>query len=115
EIPHRVYVHDEPNLQREGGENRGEFDGETLQEIQPEPLARQHRDALILPGVVVGQLLLLGAALWIYTSLVGESAWTAQSVTTAVLVPLLLWLLGRSIAFTANVYLGEIQFQSQLI
>src|SRR5690606_25648281 len=44
-----------------------------------------------------------------------ESAWTAQSVTMDVLVPLLLWLLGRSIAFTANVYLGEIQFQSQLI
>jgi hypothetical protein len=32
-------------------------------------------------------------------------------ITTAVLGPLLLWLLGRSIAFTANVYLGEIQFQ----
>jgi hypothetical protein len=26
-----------------------------------------------------------------------------------------LWLLGRSIAFTANIYLGEIQFQSQLL
>lgn len=116
EIPHRVYVHREPNLQREGGGAKGDFDGETLQEIQPEPLERQHRDPLIMTGVVVGQLLLIGSSIWLFIALAAGSAdWTPERITATVLGPVLLWMLGRTIAFTANVYLGEIQFQSHLI
>jgi hypothetical protein len=115
EIPHRVYIHQDPNLQREGGANKGDFDGETLQEIQPEPLAVQHRDPLILPGMLTGQLLLLAGAVWLFVSLRGTIEWTPEAVTAAVLGPAVLWLLGRSVAFTANIYLGEIHFQSQLI
>src|SRR5690606_19175886 len=57
----------------------------------------------------------LGAAWWLYSALRSPAAWTAEALAGAVLGPLLLWLLGRAIAFTANVYLGEIRFQSQLI
>jgi hypothetical protein len=78
EIPHRVYIYAKPNLEREGGENKGDFDGETLQEIQPEPLEHQRTDPLTLPGIVLGQLLLLGSSVWIYSALSEPTAWTAQ-------------------------------------
>lgn len=115
EIPHRVYIHREPDLKRHGSENKGDFDGETLQEIQPEPLAHQLRDPLVFPGIVIGQLLLLGAAVWLFFALTAESVWTAETLTASVLGPLLLWMSGRSLSFSGNLYLGEIQFQSQLI
>jgi hypothetical protein len=114
EIPNRAYILEEPDLQRQGSENKGEFKGETLQEIQPEPLADQHRDPLVLPGILAGQLLLLGSSLWLFLAL-QDLEMTPQAIAATVLGPLLLWLFGRALAFTANLYLAEIHFQSQLI
>ncbi|MCW8874785.1 MAG: hypothetical protein OQK27_03450 [Gammaproteobacteria bacterium] len=114
EIPNRVYILQEPDLQRQGSENKGEFKGETLQEIQPEPLPDQHRDPLVTPGILLGQLLLMGSSLWLFLALLGLEP-TPANITASVLGPLLLWLFGRAIAFTANIYLAEVHFQSQLI
>ncbi|WP_139349835.1 hypothetical protein [Thioalkalivibrio denitrificans] len=114
DIPNRVYHLSEPDLHEQSGNNQGTFEGETLQEIQPEPLARQRRDPLALPGAVLGQLLLLGAALWLF-QLVHEPGPLSAQAAMFFLGPLLLWLLGRSVAYVANMYLGEIRFQSQLI
>jgi hypothetical protein len=114
EIPNRVYILEEPDLRSQGSENKGEFKGETLQEIQPEPLVDQHRDPLVLPGILLGQLLLLASSLWLFMALQGLEP-TPENLAAAVLGPLLFWLFGRAIAFTANLYLAEIHFQSQLI
>jgi hypothetical protein len=114
EIPNRAYILEEPDLQRQGSENKGEFKGETQQEIQQEPLADQHRDPLVLPGILAGQLLLLGSSLWLFLAL-QDLEMTPQAIAATVLGPLLLWLFGRALAFTANLYLAEIHFQSQLI
>jgi hypothetical protein len=114
DIPNRVYHLSEPDLREQSGNNQGAFEGETLQEIQPEPLGRQRRDPLALPGVALGQLLLLGAALWLF-QLVQDPAPLDAQASVLFLGPLILWLLGRSVTYVANIYLGEIQFQSQLI
>lgn len=115
EIPNRVYLHEEPDLLNQGSQNKGEFSGETLQEIQPVPLEHQPRDPLVLIGVVLGQAALGGAGVWVFLTLAGELPTTPEAITAATLGPVLLWLFGRSLAFVANLYLGEVHFQSQLI
>ncbi|HEX7122054.1 MAG TPA: hypothetical protein VF178_06745 [Gemmatimonadaceae bacterium] len=115
EIPNRVYLHQEPDLLGQGSQNKGEFSGETLQEIQPVPLERPPRDPWVIAGVIAGQGLLLAATVWLF-GLVSqglEPAW--PGLATGSLGPLLLWLSGRSVAATANLHLGELHFQSQLI
>ncbi len=115
EIPNRIYLHQEPDLMHQGSDNKGEFSGETLQEIQPVPLENRKRGPLIVVGVVLGQGLLLATAVWLFLAAAQGMPSTAEAATATVLGPLMLWLLGRSISSTANLYLGELHFQSQLI
>lgn len=115
EIPNRVYLHQEPDLLGQGSQNKGEFSGETLQEIQPVPLERQPRDPWVLAGVIAAQGLLLAASWWLFSAVNQGIEPTLQGLSSASLGPLLLWLLGRSVAATANLHVGELHFQSQLI
>ncbi len=115
EIPNRVYRLKRPNLKGQDSENKGDFTGETLQEIQPEPLADQRRDPLVLPGVALGQLLLLVAALWLYRGVSAADAVNGVALLELATGPFLLSIFGAAVATTANIYLGEIRFQSQLL
>ncbi len=115
EIPNRVYRLKRPNLRGQDSQDKGDFTGETLQEIQPEPLADQRRDPLVLPGVVLGQVVLLLAAVWLFRGIAALDAIDAVALAELVTGPILLTIFGAAVATTANIYLGEIRFQSQLL
>ena len=115
EIPNREYLKEEPNLLGQGSENKGDFKGETLHEIQPAPLTPKPRDMLILPGVLLGQALMLGSSIWLFMAVQAAAAPSLALIDTVLLGPLLLWLLGGTLTYVANIYLGEVHFESQLI
>lgn len=114
EIPNREYINEPPVLQGQGSDNKGDFGGEILHEIQPAPLERR-RDPLILPGVLLGQALLLGSSVWLFFAIQNLVEPSVDMLATALLGPAVLWLLGGALAYVANIYLGEFQFESRLI
>ncbi len=114
EIPNREYINEPPSLHGQGSENKGDFSGEILHEIQPAPIERR-RDPLILPGVLLGQALLLGSSTWLFMAVQSLTEPSVQVLSAALLGPVVLWLLGGSLAYVANLYLGEFQFESRLI
>ncbi len=114
EIPNREYINEPPMLQSQGSDNKGDFGGEILHEIQPAPLELR-RDPLILPGVLLGQVLLLGSSVWLFFAIQNLAEPSVEVLASALLGPAVLWLLGGALAYVANIYLGEFQFESRLI
>jgi hypothetical protein len=115
DIPNRVYENDVPQLLAQGSQNKGEFAGRTLQEIQPRPVADHVADPLVRAGVVAGQLLLLvsGVCLF-YAFLTLDTAAPAEHAGIGI-ATLLFWILGAVVARSAHLYLSEIEFESDLI
>jgi hypothetical protein len=85
-----------------------------VQEIQPQPVADRRRDFVIRVGIVAGQALLLGAGLVVFMVLLGLREFTLAHVQMLIGM-LLLWTAGRLLARTSNVYVSEIEFESDLI
>jgi hypothetical protein len=115
EIPNRVYENDVPELLAQGSSNKGEFTGRTVQEVQPRPVADRRSDALIRAGVVVGQALLLAGGVALFAVLVDLREWGTVQVMQTAIAAVLLWIAGRLCAKTSNLYVSEIEFESDLI
>ena len=115
EIPNRVYENDVPELMAQGSQNKGEFKGRTVQEIQPQPIADRRSDPFINGGIVAGQALLLAAGLLLFAALLGIQTWSGTALVQAVFGAAILWIAGQMIARTAHVYVSEIEFASDLI
>jgi hypothetical protein len=115
EIPNRIYENDVPELMAQGSQNKGEFTGRTVQEVQPQPVADRRNDAVISLGIVAGQALLLGAGIALFALLLGLPSWSLMALAQTLLAAFVLWIAGRLIARTANLYVSEIEFESDLI
>jgi len=115
EIPNRVYVNDVPQLVAQGSQNKGEFEGRTLQEVQPRPIADRRSDALLQIAIVAGQALLAFGGIAVFTVLIRLPDIPVTSVVQTLLAAAILWTLGMLIAHTANLYVSEIEFESDLI
>ncbi len=115
EIPNRVYVNDVPQLVAQGSQNKGEFEGRTLQEVQPRPIADRRGDMLLRLGIVAGQILLLGAGLMMFAVLMQLATISIAALAQALLGAVILWTAGMLIAHTSTLYVSEIEFESDLI
>jgi hypothetical protein len=115
EIPNRIYENDVPELNAQGSENKGEFNGRTVQEIQPQPVADRRGDLVIRLGIIAGQLLLLASGIAVFAALMGLQTFTTIEILQTVLGALVLWVAGQLIAHTAGLYVSEIEFESDLI
>ena len=115
EIPNRVYDNDVPQLIGQGSQNKGEFQGRTLQEIQPRPISDRRADLLLRVGIAVGQVLLLGAGITAFALLMQLTTITPAGLAKALLGAVLLWTAGKLIAQTSTLYVSEIEFESDLI
>lgn len=115
EIPNRVYDNDVPELVGQGSQDKGEFQGRTLQEVQPRPIADRRADLLLRVGIAVGQVLLLGAGIMAFALLMQLTTITPAGLAKALLGAVLLWTAGKLIAQTSTLYVSEIEFESDLI
>jgi hypothetical protein len=115
EIPNRVYVNDVPQLVAQGSQNKGEFEGRTLQEVQPRPVADRRGDSLLQIAIVAGQALLALGGILVFTVLIRLPDIATTGVVRSLLAAAILWTLGMLIAHTANLYVSEIEFESDLI
>jgi hypothetical protein len=115
EIPNRVYVNDVPQLVAQGSQNKGEFEGRTVQEIQPRPIADRRGDLMLQVGIAAGQVLLLGAGITVFAVLMQLDTISVAGLAQALLGAVILWTAGRLIAHTSWLYVSEIEFESDLI
>lgn len=115
EIPNRIYENDVPELIAQGSQNKGEFHGRTVQEIQPRPVADRRHDRVLRAGIVAGQALLLVAGVLLFAATVGLQSFTATGIAELLLGAVLLWIAGQLIAHTSTLYVSEIEFESDLI
>jgi hypothetical protein len=115
EIPNRVYVNDVPQLVAQGSENKGEFEGRTVQEVQPRPISDRRGDQLLKIGIATGQILLLGAGSLAFAVLMQLTTISLAGLTQALLGAVILWTAGMLIAHTSTLYVSEIEFESDLI
>ncbi len=115
EIPNRVYVNDVPQLVAQGSQNKGEFEGRTVQEVQPRPIADRRGDLMLQVGIAAGQVLLLGAGITVFGILMQLPDVTPSGLFQAVLAAVILWTAGRLVAHTSTLYVSEIEFESDLI
>jgi hypothetical protein len=115
EIPNRVYENDVPELVAQGSQNKGEFKGRTVQEIQPQPIADRRGDVVLKVGIAVGQALLLAGGIALFTALLGLTTLTTAALAQVLLFAFVTWIAGQLVAQTSNLYVSEIEFQSDLI
>jgi hypothetical protein len=115
EIPNRIYENDVPELVAQGSQNKGEFKGRTVQEIQPQPVADRRGDALLQIGIAVGQALLLGGGVALFAALLTLTTLGGAALAQVLLAAFVLWIAGQLIAQTSNLYVSEIEFVSDLI
>jgi hypothetical protein len=115
EIPNRVYENDVPELVAQGSQNKGEFKGRTVQEIQPRPIADRRGDPLIKGGIIAGQVLLIASGILLFVALLQLQAWSVTQLAQAALGAVIVWIAGQMIARTSHVYVSEIEFASDLI
>ena len=115
EIPNRVYLNDVPQLVAQGSQNKGEFEGRTVQEVQPRPIADRRGDTLLRGGIAAGQVLLLGAGILMFAVLMQLTTIGAAGLIQSLLAAVILWTAGKLIAQTSSLYVSEIEFESDLI
>jgi hypothetical protein len=115
EIPNRVYVNDVPQLVAQGSENKGEFEGRTVQEVQPRPISDRRGDQLLRIGIAAGQVLLLGAGILAFAVLMQLTTISLAGLAQALLGAVIVWTAGMLIAHTSTLYVSEIEFESDLI
>jgi hypothetical protein len=115
DIPNRVYENDVPQLTAQGSQNKGEFEGRTVQEIQPRPVADRRADGLLKVGIAIGQLLLLGGGIALFAVLMQITTISVATLVQILLGAVILWIAGKLIAETSNRYVSEIEFESDLI
>ncbi len=139
EVPNRVYRALQPHLQ-EQADGKGSFYGEMIQETQPVALTKTPTSlvkGLRIASTVIGQLLLLAAAITLYLAiepvtallmLATEASQSRMNLDTAVALAsqlgslanlamalMLFAAFGRLLANFAHVFWGEIQFESLLV
>jgi hypothetical protein len=115
EIPNRIYENDVPELVAQGSQDKGEFNGRTVQEIQPRPVADRRDDSLIRAAIIAGQALLAASGIAIFVALLGLGSFTVAGIGETLLAGLMLWIVGQLVAHTATLYVSEIEFESDLI
>ena len=121
EVPNRMYRGFDPRLFEQGSNDKGEFAGEMIQEVQPVfhtiPTVKLFY-VLRVTGTAAGVLLLVSAAIMLY--LLPSELFTgtaAQTLTIPAWVPYLLIvaLFGRLMSNVAEIFWGEMQFESLMV
>jgi hypothetical protein len=118
EIPNREYMTEDARLKLQGSSDKGDFRGESLVEIQPQPTSLNLTGAFTSAraGVLcASHLAAMGAAFWLYMGLSGIRDFSAATISGALVAPLVLWLFATIGVRIANLYLAEVPFQSHLI
>ena len=119
EVPNRVYASVDSVLIEEGSENKGTFEGQIIQEVQPiyRPMqADSGYDRLKAASTALGMLLVLAAA-----CLVGLLPGTlpnmdlTQSAVELALYAIVLWAFGRTIVNVVHSFWCEVQFDSLIV
>ena len=130
EVPNRIYRDFDAQLVEEGSDGKGRFNGEMIQETQPEyrelPTTPTFR-ALRIAGTSTGQVLRVIAAIMLFVYVpalavlkdvapdaAAEAALIAGAVNP-ILIAAILGLFGRMIANHAHVFWSEIQFESLMV
>ncbi len=116
EIPNRVYENDVPELMAQGSQNKGEFGGRTVQEVQPRPVADRRGDGVIQIGIVAGQA---AAARRRHRACSrccsGCKPGALPRSRRRCSAPSCCGSQGRLLARTSTLYVSEIEFESDLI
>lgn len=118
EIPNREYMAEDARLQLQGSADKGDFRGESLVEIQPQPASLNLTSAFsgARAGVLcAAHLAGMAAAFWLYMGLSGIRDFSAATISGSLAAPLVLWLFATIGMRIANLYLAEVPFQSHLI
>jgi len=120
EIPNRVYRDFDPNLIEQGSDDKGKFSGEIIEETQP--VFRPVEMSLLfknlrIVGTVVGELLLLSAALMLYSGIhqITQISSAPMIALNAIIYPFLLWIFGRILAEVAFTFWSEMQYESLIV
>jgi hypothetical protein len=118
EIPNREYMAEDARLKLQGSSDKGDFRGESLVEIQPQPTSLNLKGAFatVRAGLLcVSHLTIMAAAFWLYMGLSGIREFSATTISGSLAAPLVLWLFAAIGVRIANLYLAEVPFQSHLI
>lgn len=121
EVPNRMYRGFPARLFEQGSNDKGDFDGEMIQEVQPVfhtiPTIRQFH-TLRLAGTVGGALLLVVAAVLLYLlpaqTLAGESVETFDLFATLPYLAIVATF-GRLLVNVSEVFWAEMQFESLVV
>jgi len=115
DIPNRVYENDVPALIAQGSQNKGDFKGRTIQEIQPQPVADHRGEPLVRAGVVAAQALLLASGVCFFFLFLRIASAAPATIAHLGIAAFFFWVFGRTLAYSAHLYLSEIEFESNLI
>lgn len=115
EIPNREYDRLDPGLVNA---TKGEFSGALIQEVQPIPLETGIRGRMLIgrvAGLVLGQVLLLLAAIWLFQlfrhGVVAEMGYWFNELTAMATF----FTFGGAIYAIARIFSSEIFFESRLV
>lgn len=120
EIPNRIYRDFDANLIEQGSNDKGKFSGEMIQETQPvfrEIPTSQLFKLLRLSGTLIGELLLVIAAVLFYSAIQPVTQIQHQPIAAvdALIYPALIWIFGRIISNVAHIFWAEMHFQSLIV
>jgi hypothetical protein len=115
DIPNRVYENDVPALNAQGSQNKGDFKGRTIQEIQPQPVADHRGEPFVRAGVVAAQALLVVSGVCFFLLFLRLPSASPAAIAHLGIAALFFWVFGRIVAYSAHLYLSEIEFESDLI
>lgn len=118
EIPNRQYIAADARLNMQGSADKGDFRGEELVEIQPQPAVLKLPplyNGLRLGVAIAAQLAMLVGALWLYAGISGLTGFGVADFSGAVAAPLVFWFFGGLAARVANLYLAEVPFVSHML
>jgi hypothetical protein len=115
DIPNRVYENEVPALIAQGSQNKGDFKGRTIQEIQPQPVADHRREPLVRVGVIAAQALLLLSGVCLFFAFLRLASAAPATIVHLGIAALFFWTFGRILAHSAHLYLSEIEFVSDII
>jgi len=118
ELPHRVYLELNPQLNMEGSMDKGTYAGETMVETQPYSKNLNEEDNLVklrLGAAILGHLMGIIASIILFFSCKNLNTPEAGNIITMFLPVVILFIFSSYLTKLALVYWSEVTFESFLI
>jgi len=119
EMPNRVYVEAEASLVAKGGQDRGQFKGESLQEVQPRPSRLPFGGPTLraskIGGTLAGHVVAAGGGGLLYWVGMGVGARPVDQLAQAGGLALLCLVFGAALSAMAWIHWAEVPFESDLV